>query len=86
MITPYDLRSTVGLYHYTRWVQNCVTLLRPHLRPESLTPDTLLTLCECACAARNHSVAQVHAVPEADLPMAQDYFRTVAAQELQTPW
>jgi hypothetical protein len=83
MLTPYDLRSTVGLYHYTRWVQNCVQTLRPHLTPQALTPDTLLQICECACSARSQSAALVHAVAEADLTQARAYFLTVAAQELQ---
>ncbi|RTQ48101.1 hypothetical protein EJV47_16820 [Hymenobacter gummosus] len=84
MLTPYNLRSTVGLYHYTRWVQNCVEILRPHLAPQALTPDTLLQLCECICTARSQSAALAHAVDEDDLTTAREYFRTIAQQELRT--
>ncbi|GAB3830073.1 hypothetical protein [Hymenobacter jeollabukensis] len=83
MLTPYDLRSAVGLYHYTRWVQNYVQELRPYLTPEALTSATLLTICECGCAARSQSPAHAHCVAEADLLMAREYFCTVADQELR---
>ncbi|MCC3156609.1 hypothetical protein LJ737_05125 [Hymenobacter sp. 15J16-1T3B] len=83
MLTPYDLRSAVGLYHYTRWVQNYVHALRPHLLPQALTPTTLLAICECTCTARSQSPAHAHCVAEADLPMAREYFCTVADQELR---
>lgn len=85
MLTPYDLRSVVGLYHYTRWVQNYVHTLRPHLTTQALTPDTLLTICECACTARSQSPAHAHCVEEADLTLAREYFCTVVAQELHLP-
>ena len=85
MLTPYDLRSVAGLYHYTRWVQNYVHALRPHLNPESLTPATLLLICECACTSQHQSPARAHGVAEADLTLAREYFCTVAAQELHLP-
>lgn len=85
MLTPYDLRSVVGLYYYTRWVQNYVHTLRPHLTPQSLTPDTLLTICECTCTARSQSPAHAHCVEEADLALAREYFCTVVEQELHLP-
>lgn len=85
MLTPYDLRSVAGLYHYTRWVQNYVHTVRPYLTAESLTPDVLLLICECACASQHQSPAHAHCVEEADLTMARDYFRTIAEQELHQP-
>lgn len=83
MPSSYDLRSAVGLYHYTRWVQNYVHELRPHLTPQSLNSGTVLSICECSCAARSQSPAHAHCVDEADLPMAREYFRAVVDQELQ---